>query len=99
MAEIDVLAGMWLEDLEDLTDQEVRQAVRMHRKQSTYFPTSAEIRNLCEQSRGMHSHGRNELPERPSQISEAERLRNKERAGKILRLLSGKKAVSEDKGR
>jgi hypothetical protein len=36
-----------------------------------------------------------QLPEQPTQLSEAERARNKEQAGRIIRMLSQQKAMGE----
>jgi hypothetical protein len=95
MAEIEILADMWGEDLDDFSEREICQAVREHRKHSAFFPTSAEIRGHCEQIMRMRVPEQAQLPEQPSQLSEAERARNKERAGRIVRMLSREKAMGE----
>lgn len=95
MAEIEILADMWCEDLEEFSEREICQAVREHRKQSAFFPTSAEIRGQCEQIRRILLPEHIQLPERPSQLSEDERARNKEQAGKIIRMLSREKAMGD----
>ena len=95
MAEIEVLADMWLEDLDDFSLGEISQAVRKHRKLSSFFPTSAEIRELCEYIRRESVPTFSNLPQQPKQISEAERRRNKEQVGKILQMLSRDKVMGE----
>ena len=95
MAEVEILADMWAEDLDDFSDREICRAVREHRKHSAYFPTSAEIRIQCEQIRRTRLPQQSQLPVRPTQLSEAERARNKERAGKIIRMLTREKAMGE----
>lgn len=70
--------------------------MREHRKQSVFFPTSAEIRGHCEQIRRTRVPEQSQLSEQPTQLSEAERSRNKEQAGRILKLLSREKAMGED---
>jgi hypothetical protein len=95
MAEIEILADMWGEDLEDFSEREICQAVREHRKHSAFFPTSAEIRGHCEQIIRMRLPEQSQLPEQPTQLSEAERARYKEQAGRIIRMLSREKAMGE----
>ena len=92
-AEIEVLTDMWSEDMEDMDMDEIRASIRRHRQTSIYFPTSAEIRNICAELRRNHARTREALPGRPKQMSESDRIRNKNWAVRIIELLSNRKAV------
>ena len=50
--EIDILAGIWIDDLEN-TDLDVfQEAIKKHRKTSEYFPT---IKNLMDHCQAIHN--------------------------------------------
>jgi DNA-binding NarL/FixJ family response regulator len=92
--ELDVLAGMWTEDLADVSDEELHQAVRNVRRESTFFPTIAAVRKAAEtirQQPATHS-GKDELPQRPQRMSDEEAEENKRRARELCeRLAAGMK--------
>lgn len=83
--EVDVLVDVWADDLEDLGDDEFKEAIKQARKHSTFFPTSADVLRHADDLRSkprQHS-GAQELPQTPSNISEEERERNKQKAREI----------------
>ena len=93
MAEIEVLTDMWAEELEDMTVKEICLAISRHRRSSVYFPTIAEIRELCIEARQELGRSQKGLPFLRRTISETERQKNMEYVGKILKMLSRKKAI------
>lgn len=89
--ELDVLADMWAEDLEDMSDQEFLARVKEYRKSSRWFPTSSELLaiNLAE----AHPPEHKELPEKPQNFTDEDIEKNKARVGKILDMLKHKQAM------
>lgn len=88
--EIQILQEMWIEDLEDVSDQEFKEAIKIIRKQNEFFPTSAQVRKIVFDQRQQSSLYSNdqELPQRPSFISEEERQKNLENAKKLKEQLA-----------
>ncbi len=88
---MEILAGMWNEDLNEISDQLLIEKIREHRKNSSFFPTTSDILNIKVVA-PRHS-GRVELPQHPSNLTDADLERNKKNVDKILKLLNEKMAV------
>lgn len=86
--EIDVLADIWVQDLQALTDEEFRARVQEHRRTSKWWPSAAE---LLEQGPALESKQRPELqlPEQHD-LTEQQIERNKAKVGEILEMLKSK---------
>ena len=83
--EVEVLADMWVEDLEGVSDEELRTAIKQVRQNSAYFPTSAQVLRHVEKARRQpvkHS-GALELTQRPRRLSDEERERGKRKVQEI----------------
>lgn len=89
--ELDVLADMWAEDMEGMSDNEFMARVKEYRKKSRFFPTSNDILSVDLSTANPSEH--KALPKIPKQLSEREVEKNKQEVGKILDMLKHKKAI------
>ena len=90
-AQLQILAGVWLEDLSGFSPEDVREAVRQHRRTSNFFPTPAQIVTLCksiEDKRHLEN-ARHALPEFTG-FSEEQVARNLKGCRLILDRLAGR---------
>ncbi|MFW5916675.1 MAG: hypothetical protein ACOCTM_04295 [Bacteroidota bacterium] len=90
MEEVDILVDMWKGDLEDLNENEIKEAIVEHRKKSVYFPTSADIRNQCDVLRRAFTPKQKTLPQKPTRLTEEERRKNKEHVRNLMKKLMEK---------
>ncbi len=91
-AELKILADMWAEDLEELSDQDLQHRIREYRKSNKFFPTSSDILSLQPAPR---YHEQRALPEQPRRLTEEDIERNKRGIKKILRLFEDKRIRRE----
>ncbi len=89
--ELDVLADMWVEDLKEISDRLLIEKISEHRKSSRFFPTTSDILS-AQVVVPIHS-GQVELPQHPSNLTDADLERNKKNVDRILKLLNEKMAV------
>ena len=90
-AELEVLTDMWVEDFEGMSDGEFVERVKAHRRRSRFFPTSHDLLSIELEWTRPHAH--KELPAQPTQLSDQEVAKNKEKVGKLLKILESKKAM------
>jgi hypothetical protein len=92
--EILELTEIWAEDLEDISDDVLKQAIKQVRRGSRFFPTVADVRSAAADVMSqVQPTQQTQLPEKPKQLSREEVERNKREAGKILEMLKHKKAM------
>lgn len=88
------LTEIWYEDLEDISDDVFKRAIKQVRRGSRFFPTVADIRSAAMDVMSQpQPTTQDQLPGRPTHLSDAEVERNKKEAGKILKMLKHKKAM------
>ena len=93
----EALVLLWAEeDFRDMPDPEFIESCRVVRRRCKWFPTAADIYQAREET-ARNSHlqppAHEQLPERPSRLSDQEVARNKKEAGRIIRMLGAKKAM------
>jgi len=73
-----ILAKEWVEDLEDISADELARSERIGRKRWEFFPTPPEILRIVSEIRAIRGQAGARLSERPSQLTDAEWQRNQE---------------------
>lgn len=91
-AELSILSETWSEDLEELSDKDFLEAVKLCRKRHDFFPKSSQVlkasRELAENPAPSNAPA---LPEVPCRLSDEDLARNRSGARRILDMVAERK--------
>ena len=89
LEEIEVLAGMWLEDLENISADVFVDACKLHRKGSQYMPTGKDILDRCGDVWAERQRNIKRLPEPIPDLTPEQVKENADRVRKIINKTNG----------
>jgi len=84
--EVEVLAGMWLEDFENISADVFKDACKLHRKASQFMPTGKDILDRCADVWAERQRNIKKLEEPIPDLSPEQLKENAERVRKAMRL-------------
>ena len=83
--EVEILAGMWFEDFENVSASVFVEACKLHRKASQYMPTGKDILDRCSDVWEERRRNIKQLPEPIPELTPEQIKENADRVRKIVK--------------